>query len=766
MSIVQKIMETVVQFVPDKNPDPLIENKHGYIGRPFSRVDGQLKVKGEATFAAEFKVENAAYAALVYSTIAKGKITKIDSSEAEKANGFLMILTHENAPKMKKVPTFGGGDQNGGAGARSIPPMQDAEIYWNGQPVAVVIAETQDQAEYAASLVRVEYEASESEVSFDELKAEAKSPGKIMGEPAEVKVGDAEGALEKAEYKIDNIYRTPRHNHNAIEPHPIIAYWDENDGLVVLEASQFVTGNRDTYAGVFGLDSEKVRVFSPFVGGGFGGKGTAWDYTLLCIAAAKVTNRPVKLVLSREGVFRTVGWRTPSEQRVALGAGKDGKFVSVIHEGTTATTEQSAFQAEQFTFPVRHLYASENFYINQKIVNLDTVPNTFMRAPGESIGTFALESAIDELAYELNIDPVELRKINEPEKDPISGKDFSMRNMVEAYRRGAEKFGWKWNRETGAQRDGKWLVGQGVATALYPYYRMPSNARIRISADGRAIVSAAAHEMGMGTATVQIQHAAERLGLPIDKVSFEYGNSDLPDSPVAGGSNQTASIAAAITAATEKLIEEFLAIAGDDYDSPLANLKYEDVTLRDGGIFSKNDPSKGETYEAILKRVGQDYIEAETAAPMPIEMMKYSMFSYGAQFAEVRVNEESGEVRVSRFVGSFDCGRILNPKTAESQFRGGIIMGIGAALTEETMFDERSGRIMNPSLAEYHVPVHLDIPHIEVIYNDIPDEHTPLGAHGIGEIGITGVAAAIANAIYNATGKRVRDLPITLDKLL
>ena len=766
MSIVQKIMETVIQFIPDKEPDPLIGQKHGYIGKPFSRVDGQLKVKGAATFAAEFKLEDIAYAALVYSTIARGKITKIDRSDAENAVGFISILTHENAPEMGRVPTFGGGDKNGGSGASEVPPMQDASVFYDGQPVAVVVAETQDQAEYAASLVRVEYEAEDAQVSFDEMKSEAKSPGDIMGEPAEIKVGDAEDALNKAEYKIDNLYRTPRHNHNAIEPHPIIAFWDEADELIVFEASQFVTGGRDTYAAVFGLDSEKVRVFSPFVGGGFGGKGTAWDYTLLCIAAAKMTNRPVKLVLSREGVFRVVGWRTPSEQRVALGAGKDGKLVSVIHEGTTATTAHSAFQAEQFTFPVRHLYAAENFYIGQKIVNLDTVPNTFMRAPGESIGTFALESAIDELAYELNIDPVELRKINEPEKDPISGKEFSMRNMVEAYRRGAEKFGWRWNNQPRVQKDGKWLVGQGVGTALYPYYRMPSNARVRISKDGSAIVSAAAHEMGMGTATVQIQHAAERLGLPIDRVSFEYGDSNLPDSPVAGGSNQTASIAAAVTAATEKLVREFLAIAGDDYDSPLSNLKYEDVELRDGGIFSRKDASKGETYEAILKRVKQDYVEAETAAPMPIEIRKYAMFSYGAQFCEVCVNEETGEVRVSRFVGSFDCGKILNPKTASSQFRGGIIMGIGAALTEETMFDERTGRIMNPSLAEYHVPVHLDVPRIEVIYNDIADEHTPLGAHGIGEIGITGVAAAIANAIYNATGKRVRDLPITLDKLL
>ena len=765
MSIMQKLMETVVQFVPDKEPDPLIQHKHGYVGKPFSRVDGKLKVKGEATFAAEFKLENIAYAALVYSTITKGKISGIDQSEAEKANGVLMIITHENAPKMKDPPILASA-MDAGAGASNIAPMQTPEIYHNGQPVAIVVAETLDQAEYAASLIRVEYDLEESRTSFDELKANAETPPNIMGEPAKVKIGNAEDELQKAEFKVDNIYRTPRYNHNAIEPHPITALWDEDDNLLVFEGSQYVAGCQNTYAIVFGIKEDKVRVVSPFVGGGFGGKGGVWDYNLLCIAAAKMTNRPVKLVLSREGVFRAVGGRTLSEQRVALAADKTGKFVSFIHEGITSTNEHSAFQVEQFSFPARHLYQSENYFIGQKIVNLDIVPNTFMRAPGESIGTFALESAIDELAYELNIDPVELRKINEPEKDPIKGSEFSMRNIVEAYKRGAEKFGWKWNNKPRSQTDGKWLIGQGVGTALYPYYRMPSTARLRISSDGSALIQTGTHEMGMGTATVQIQHAAERLGLPLEKISFEYGDSSLPKATLAGGSNQTASNIAAITAAIEKAVKELLAIAGDDYDSPLANLKFEDVELRSGGIFSKADASKGETYEAILKRVGQDFVEVEETSSMPLEMMKYSMHSYGAQFAEVRVNEETGEIRVSRFLGSFDCGTILNPKTASSQFRGGIIMGIGMALTEETLFDERTGRIMNPSLAEYHVPVHLDVPRIEIIYNDIADELAPLGAHGVGEIGITGVAAAIANAVYNATGKRIRELPITLDKLM
>lgn len=759
MSNMQKMMETIMQYTPDKSSDPLTQNQRGYVGKPLSRVDGQLKVKGEAAFSAEYKVANPAYAALVYSSIAKGKIAKIDTLSAEIANGVLAIITPENAPRIKNPQTLISGN---GAAASELPILQEAAVYWNGQPIAVIIAETLDQAEEAAKLVHVEYETEVAAVSFDALKPTAQPPTNILGEPPEIKIGDAETAIDTAEFKVDNLYHTPRYNHNAIEPHATVAVWHDDESLTLFDSTQCVHSLSGTLADVFGLEPEAVRVVSPFVGGGFGGKGTMWWNTALCAMAAKVVNRPVKLSVSREGVFRVVGGRTPSEQRVAIGAGKDGKFTALIHNGITATTTHNNF-AEQFTFPARHLYAAENFYVGQKVVNLDTVANTFMRAPGESIGTFALESAIDELADALKIDPIELRKINEPAKDPTRNTEFSMRNLTEAYRRGAEKFGWN-PQAPRSQKHGKWLIGQGVATAYYPYYRFVSTARVRISADGTAVVQTSTQEMGMGTATVQIQHAAERLGLSIHQVSFEYGDSSLPPASFAGGSNQTASNVAAIAATIEKVLRELLAIADDD--SPLAGLKYEDIEARDGGIFSKENPSRGETYASILQRIGQDYVEAEATSGKPAEMQEFSMGSYGAQFCEVRVNEETGETRISRWLGSFDCGRILNPKTATSQFRGGIIMGIGMALTEETLFDERTGRIMNASLAEYHVPVNLDVPSIEIIYNDVPDEHAPLGVHGIGEIGITGVAAAIANAVFNATGKRIRELPITLDKLL
>ena len=379
-----------------------------------------------------------------------------------------------------------------------------------------------------------------------------------------------------------------------------------------------------------------------------------------------------------------------------------------------------------------------------------------------------LRSGVAGFTQKERMDPIDVRRINEPAKDPTKGSEFSGRQLMEAYRSGAEKFGWaRRNPEPRSQRDGKWLVGQGVATAYYPYLRFPAKARVVICSSGTAIVQAPACEMGMGTATAQIQHAADRLGLPLHCVSFQYGDSNLPDTPMlAGGSNQTATTFAAVQAAVEQAHRELLKLAGKHPDSPLNGAKYEQVEARDGGLYRAGDGNQGETYSAILQKARRPSIEAEASSGPPLEMMKYSMASYGAQFCEVRVHEETGEVRVSRWLGSFDCGTIVNPKTAASQLRGGIIMGMGMALAEETLFDERRGRIMNPSLAEYHVPVNLDVPHIEILYTGIPDEHTPLGARGLGEIGITGAAAAICNAVFHATGKRIRDLPITLDKLL
>jgi len=763
MSVMQTIMETIAKVRPDKGPDPLTAHTE-YVGREMQRVDGHAKVRGEARFTAEFPVDNVAYAALVHSTIAKGKIRKIDTEAAEQAPGVLAVITYRNMPRIKAPPIVDFHNIGKGFALSDLPIMQDDAIHWDGEPVAVVVAETLERAEHATSLVSVEYDAETPEVSFEGAKSKAVVPKDVMDEPPEIKIGDAEKAFAQADKRVGHTYRTPRYNHNAIEPHATIAAWFEDGSLLVYDATQSVNLTAHTLAYVFDLKTEDVRVVAPFVGGGFGGK-IGWSNTPLCVAAAKVVNRPVKLALTREDTFRMVGGRTISEQYVGLGAHHDGKLTALIHTGLTATTLSGRY-AEQCTFPPRHLYAAKTFLIGQKMVYLDTVANTWMRAPGESIGTFALESAIDELAYELQMDPIEVRRINEPEKDPTKGTPFSGRHLTEAYRLGAEQFGWKVHKP-GSQRDGKWLVGQGVATAYYPFLRFPAKVRVRLCADGSALVQTPASDMGMGTATAQIQHAADRLGLPMHRVNFQYGDSSLPDTPIlAGGSNQTATMFAAVRESVEQIHRELLKLAQQRPDSPLHGAKYEEVEARNDGLFRRDDGARGETYSAILQKAGKPSVEAEPSSHPPMELMKYSMASYGAHFCEVRVDEETGEVRVSRWLGSFDCGTVVNPKTADSQMRGGIIMGIGMALTEETLFDERRGRIMNPSLAEYHVPVNMDVPHIDIIYTGIPDEHTPMGARGIGEIGITGAAAAVANAVFNATGKRIRDLPITLDKLL
>lgn len=747
-------------WIPGGKPDPLIGHKHGHIGQPVSRLDGPLKVSGKAPFAAEFPLEGMAYAALVYSTIAKGRIAGIDTAAAEAAPGVVLVMTHHNAPRLNPPPLFLASPK--AAGGDGLPVMQDDRICWNGQPIAVVLAETQEQADHAKSLIRVSYEEEPALTSFAEARRQGSTRGDFMGRPLHHTVGDAVKALAEAPHRVDAIYATPRHSHNAIELHGLTLAW-QGDTLRMHDAQQLVAHTAWSMAQVFGLQEEQVVVTSPYVGGGFGAKSMWWHH-ILGAAAARLAGRPVRIVLSREGVFRVVGGRSPTEQRVALGADADGRLTALIHEGVTVKTPHNAMP-EPFTLPTRGAYAAQTMLLDVQKVELDMLSNTFMRAPGEAVGTFALECAMDELAETLGMDPMELRIRNEPEKDPLSGLPFSSRNIVEAYRAGAERFGWnRRNPVPGARREGDWLIGMGCATATYPYYRMPGGAaRITLNADGDATVDLAAHEMGMGTATAQTQVAADRLGLPMERVAFNYGDSTLPGLIIAGGSQQTAAIGASVIAAYNKLIEELLRLVGND--SPLAGLKAGEVASYKAGLCKLEEPGRHESYASILSRAGRSSLSVEAEPSMPLEMQHWSMHSYGAMFCEVRVNAITCEPRVSRFLGSFDCGRILNPKTAASQFRGGIIMGLGLALMEDTQFDERKGRVMNPSLAEYHVPVHLDVPEIDVMWTDIPDPHTPMGAHGIGEIGITGTGAAVANAIYNATGKRVRDLPITLDKL-
>lgn len=770
----QAVMGKLVPLAPDSwipggRPDPLIAHKHGLIGKPVSRLDGQFKVAGQAPFAAEIPMEGMAYAALAYSTIARGRIAQIDTAAAEAVPGVVLVMTHRNAPKMQPPAVFGTSPT--AVGPSDLPIMQDDRIHWNGQPVALVLAESQEQADQAKSLIRVTYAAEPATTSFATAKAEGLEPGVFQGQVMSSEKGDPDMALAAAPFSVDHVYSTPRHTHAAIEPHAATIAW-VGDKLRIHDASQMVTATAVTVADVFGIKADQVHITSPYVGGGFGSKGL-WDHQMLGAAAAKLAGRPVRIALSREGVFRIVGGRTLTEQRVALGAQADGRLTALIHEGATVTTDHNNFP-EPFILATKSAYATDNIRLGVKVATMNMLANTFMRAPGEAVGSFAIESAIDELAHELGMDPIELRIRNEPDTDPSSGLPFSLREVEKAFRDGAERFGWSKRSPTpGGRREGEWLVGLGVATATYPYYRMPGGgARLTLTRDGSGEVAAkvevAAHEMGMGTATTTAIVAADRLGLPLSRVEVGYGDTDIPGAIMAGGSQQTAAIGAAMIAAWNDMAAELLKLAGND--SPLAGLKPDEVGGhagdRGGGLAKLDDTSRFESYASILARAQRDKLRVEAKASQPLELMHWSMHSHGAMFCEARVNAVTGETRVSRFLGSFDCGRILNEKTARSQFRGGIIMGLGMALMEETQFDERNGRIMNPSLAEYHVPVHMDVPEIDVIWNDIPDPHTPMGAHGIGEIGITGVGAAVANAVFNATGKRVRDLPITLDKLL
>jgi xanthine dehydrogenase YagR molybdenum-binding subunit len=752
-------------WIPGGVPDPLIGRKHGLIGTPVSRLDGLLKVQGAARFAAEVVVDDMLYAALAFAPIPRGRIETLDTKAAEAALGVVLVMSHRNAPRMNTPALFG--SSLTAAGPADLPILQDDRIHWNGQPIAVVLAETQEQADHAKSLISVTYAAEPSTTSFETAKADGSQPGLFMGQPLLDEIGDAEGELAAAPCKVDHVYRTPRHSHNPIEPHAATIQW-EGDTLVIHDTTQMVTSEAQTIADVFDLKTEQVRIISPYVGGGFGSKGL-WDHQIIGAAAAKLVGRPVRITLSREGVYRIVGGRTLTEQRVAIGAEADGHFKAMIHTGTVAMTPHNNMP-EPFILGTRTAYSADSFKLSVETVTMNMLANTFMRAPGEAVGTFGLESAIDELAVELGMDPIELRIRNEPDKDPMSGLPFSSRHIVEAWRSGAERF--EWSRRSAvprARREGEWLIGMGCATGTYPYYRMPgAAARITLTRDGAegigAIVEIAAHEMGMGTSTTTAMVAAERLGLPMDRVEVRYGDSIIPGTIMAGGSQQTAAIGGAVIAAYNALVAELLKLAGND--SPLAGLSPGEVGSEDGGLAKLDEPGRRESYASILARAQQDSIVAAEEASQPLELMHWSMHSHSAIFCEVGVNKVTGEPRVRRILGSFDCGRILNPKTARSQFRGGIIMGLGMALMEETQFDERNGRIMNPSLAEYHVPVHMDVPDIDVMWTDIADPHTPMGAHGIGEIGITGVGAAVANAIYNATGKRVRDLPITLDKLL
>ena len=741
------------------------------VGAPMDRVDGRLKVTGGAHYSAEMPVAGAVHAVMVTSTIAHGRVRSADTRAAERVPGVLAVLTPMNAPKL---PTSDKALKEPPSG-RKLTTLQDDKVYYNGQPIGLVVADTLEHAMEAARLVRFTYDAESPALVLEKVPIVApKSSG--SGDEGKDKGpsgrrGDVTAGLAAAAVRVDQTYTTPLEQHAPMEPHATIAVWDKGaEGktqLTLYDATQGVFGTRDTVAKAFQLPKENVRVVSYFLGGGFGCKGSAWSHVILAAMAAKHVGRPVKLVLTRRQMFGPVGARPETVQRVTFGAVGDGTLTAERHLSTsqTSTLEDWLEPAAKTT---RMLYACPNCEVDHGLARLNLGTPTFMRAPGEASGTFALESAMDELAVALRMDPIALRLKNYAEQDPHSGKPYSSKSLRECYRVGAERFGWA--RRTAAPRsmtDGRWLVGYGMATATYPTHRSESNAVARILPDGRGWVRAGTQDIGTGTYTVMTQVAADALGIPAERVRFELGDTEYPKAPGSGGSQTAASVGPAVKKAGNAARDQVIALAVADARSPLHGAAPADVRAANGRLSLASDSNKGESYADILARHGGQPIEARVEAKPGDEKDAYAMHSFGAVFAEVRVDRDLGEVRVPRVVGVYGVGNRLNAKTAHSQLVGGITYGLGMALMEEIYVDRRLGRYLNANLAEYHVPTNADVHDIDVTFVDEQDPHVnSLGVKGIGEIGTTGVVAAVANAAYHATGKRVRNLPLTLDKLL
>jgi xanthine dehydrogenase YagR molybdenum-binding subunit len=705
------------------------------IGKPVSRVDGRQKVTGGATYAAEFEVPNLAHAQAVRSTIASGRIASIDTAEAERADGVLAVLTHRNAPRLAYREHKGLPDPVIG---ERLHMLQDDRVNHQGQPIALVIAESLEQASHAAMLVRTTYapEAATTDISRAEVvdpTHEKTDQGEVL--PDETRRGDPEGAFEAAEVKVDQTYVIPRENHNPIEMFATIAAWD-GDRLTLWDKTQWVHNTADEIAAVFGIPAENIRVISPFVGGAFGSGLRSWPHVALAALGARVAGRPVKLMLSRREMYYGVGHRPHTVQRVALGASRDGRLAAIVHEGYQETSTYEEF-TEALLNASRFLHSCPNVYTRHRLAPMNVHTPTYMRAPGEASGVFALESAMDELAVALNIDPVELRLRNEPEQDEHKGVPFSSRSTRECYRAAAERFGWsRRNPEPRSMRDGPRLIGWGMASATYPMNFAPASAMARLLPDGTAEVTSASSDMGPGTWTSMTQVAAETLGLPVERVKFMLGDTRLPRAPIHGGSMTMASVGSAVQAACRKA--------------------RDDALSRDGG----NDLADA------MRRLGQPVEASADVAPGDAGE-RFSMHAFGAVFVEVAVDPDLGETRVRRIVGAYGAGRIVNPKLTRSQCLGGMIGGIGMALMEHAVVDARNGRVPNANFAEYAVPVHADAPTMEAIFVEEHDPHVnPLGVKGVGEIAMVGVAPAITNAIFHATGTRIRELPATPDKLL
>ena len=744
----------------DTNYPPI--SLRGPVGQGIVRKSGREKVTGSAIYTAEHSLDGLLHAVPVTSTIARGRIVSIDDSTALQMPGVRLVLKPDNVPDFKRVAS--GSETNFETSiASSIFPAAEREVFYAGQYVAAVIADTFETARDAAMKVKVEYETAQHVTDMDQSPAD-EQPEKVFGEPPVIEIGNAEASLENAEIVVDENYPTHMNHHNPIEPHAAIAHFQTKDGkpfLTVYETSQSISISQKSYAEVMKIDPKQVRVICKYVGGAFGAKGLNWPHALLACFCAKVSGAPVKVVVSRSQMYGGTGHRTPIRQRVAIGASKDGTITSLIHEGVSTVSRKETY-VEGFTMPSRMMYDTKTLRLAQRHCRIDTQLPTFMRAPPETPGMFVLESAMDEMAAKLGIDPIEFRIRNEPKKDIHNGKPFSGRYLIESLKQGANQFGWeKRKQDPRGQREGHWLIGYGVAAATFPVNAFPTKARVTLKQDGTAEVACCSHELGTGTATVQSQLLADLLSIPIGRVSMTLGDTTLPPGGISGGSATTHSLGSAVYDAVQQLKKKLVEVAPND-----SFLKGKDPNMlefSDGQIVLGEEKVRFEDFVSDTNRLSV----AAVGSFQGNEDSPTSNHSFGAQFVEVAVDEDFGLVRLRRMLGCFACGTLLNAKTARSQFLGGMIMGVGHALQEATHWDHRLGRITNDNLADYHIPVNADIPNMEIMWIDEPDFNaSPIGTKGIGEIGITGVAAAVANAIYNATGRRCRQLPITPEQVM
>ena len=729
-----------------------------YIGTATSRVDGRAKVTGEARYAGEFNVPGLVHGYVVEATIPKGRIARIDTSDALSIAGVIDVLTHINRPPMADKDDAYKDDVAPEKGS-PYRPLYDDRILFAGQPVALVLAEDWETARVAATQVKIEYQ---KEPHVTELRAE-RSRAFAIDVPEKPR-GDAEKAFASAAVRHAAEYSIPSEHHNPMELFASTAIW-ENGELTVYDKTQGVQNVQQYLCKIFKLQPDAVRVMSPFMGGGFGAGLRPQYQVVLAVLGANALKRPVRVMLTRAQMY-ALGYRPASIERLALGASSSGTLDSMQHEAIAVTSQFEEF-ARNDTGWGNLLYKSPSAKFGHKLVKLDLPTSCDMRAPGAATGVYALECAMDELAIALKTDPVQLRL--QCYSDRHQGEDvpYTSKQLRECYRQGAEAFGWdKRNAESRSMRDGSELVGWGMASGVWEALQMPATVRIVLTANGHAEVATAASDIGTGTYTIMAQVAADTLGLPIDNISVKLGDSTLPQCPVEGGSWIASSVCNAIANTARAVRSDLLEFAKKTKDSPLAGAGLDDVALIDGKIVSTRDANRAVAIASAMQSGKAERITREETN-MPAEDKSHARNVHSAIFAEVKVDEEIGIIRVTRVVKAVAAGRILNLKTAHSQIMGGVVWGIGMALHEETLYDHRFGRVMNANIAEYHVPVNADIHDINVIFVDEPDEKVnPLGIKGLGEIGIVGVAAAVANAVYHATGKRVRDLPITLDKVI